>query len=130
MLFRSSVLDLELASSEDLVGAGVTGDTTGMAVGQCTTITPSSRTAEPLIAADLITLTSGAGASATVTPAAARGSADLLRLTFSPGHAPAPSAALITAEMPADFPREDDQASVVVPMAASMVAAGATSICR
>ncbi len=55
-----SVLDLELATSEDLVGAGVTGDTTGMAVGQCTTITPSSRTAEPLLAADPITLTSAA----------------------------------------------------------------------
>src|SRR5258707_9390825 len=118
-----SVLDLELASSEDLDGAGATGDTTGVAVGQCTTITPSSRTAEPLIAADLITLTSAAGASATVTPstvpAEARGSADLLRRTFSPGHARAPSAALITAEMRADFPRAGDPASVVVRMAAS-----------
>ena len=38
-----------------------------MAVAQSTTITPSSRTAEPLIAADLITLTSAAGALATVT---------------------------------------------------------------
>ena len=60
--------------------------------------------------------------------AEARGSADLLRLTFSRGHAPAPSAALITAEMRADFPREGDQASGVVPMEAFMVAAGATSI--
>src|SRR5258708_27282250 len=102
-----SVLDLEWASSEDLVGAGATGDTTGMAVGQCTTITPSSRTAEPLIAADLITLTSAAGALATVTRstvgAAVQGSAGLQRLTFSRGHAPVPSAALITAEMRAAF---------------------------
>ena len=105
-----------------------------MAVAQSTTITPSSRTAEPLIAADLITLTSAAGALATVTPstvaAEARGSADLLRLTFSQGHAPAPSAALITAEMRADFPREGDQASVVVPMEASMVAAVADIVDR
>jgi hypothetical protein len=103
-----------------------------MAVAQSTTITPSSRTAEPLIAADLITLTSAAAASATITPstvaAETRGSADLLRRTFSQGHAPAPSAALITAEMPADFLREGDQASVAVPMEASMVAAGAISI--
>src|SRR5260370_15705276 len=50
-----SVSDLVSGSSEGLVGAGVTGGTTGMAVGQCTTITPSSRIAEPLIAADSIT---------------------------------------------------------------------------
>jgi hypothetical protein len=126
-------LDLEsasaLASSEDLVGVGGTGDTTGMAVAQSTTITLSSLIAEPLIAAELITLTSATAALATVTrPMAEQGSADLLRLTFSQGHAPAPSAALITAEMRGDFPREGDQASVVVLMEASMVAAGATSI--
>src|SRR5260370_5798965 len=50
-----SVLDSVSGSSEGLVGAGVTGGTTGMAVGQCTTITPSSRIAGPLIAADSIT---------------------------------------------------------------------------
>src|SRR5260370_18668448 len=50
-----SALDLVSGSSEGLVGAGVTGGTTGMAVGQCTTITPSSPIAEPLIAADSIT---------------------------------------------------------------------------
>src|SRR5216683_5258077 len=50
-----SVLDLESDTSEDLGGAGATGGTTGMAVGQCTTITPSCRTAEHLIVADSIT---------------------------------------------------------------------------
>src|SRR5260370_32224482 len=49
-----SVSDLVSGSSEGLVGAGVTGGTTGMAVGQCTTITPSSRISEPFIAADSI----------------------------------------------------------------------------
>src|SRR6266481_6880637 len=129
--FRSES-DLELATSEDLVGAGVTGDTTGMAAGQCTTITLSSRTAEPLIAADLITLTSVAGALATETRstevdlgAELRGSTGLQRLTFSREHAPVPSAALITAEMPEAFPPEADQASAVALMEASMAVADA-----
>src|SRR5205085_10689964 len=56
-----SVSDSELATSEDLVGAGATGDTIGMVIGQCTTVTPSFRTAEPLIVADLITLISAGG---------------------------------------------------------------------
>jgi len=120
-------LDLELASSEDLVGAGATGDTTGMAIGQCTTITPSSRTAEPLIAADLIALTSAARGLATVTRstvgAAVQGSAGLQRLTFSRGHAPVPLAALITAEMRADFPHEGNRALEVAPTGASMAVA-------
>src|SRR5260370_40334314 len=49
-----SALDLVSGSSEGLGGAGVTGGTTGMDVGQCTTITPSSRIAEPLIVAGSI----------------------------------------------------------------------------
>jgi len=110
-----------------LVGAGATGDTTGMAAAQCTTIMPSSRAAEPLIAADLITLTSAAGALATVTRstvgAAVQGSAGLQRLTSSRGHAPVPSAALITAEMRADFPPEDNQALEAAPTGASMAVA-------
>src|SRR6266478_9916296 len=74
-----SVLDLESVTSEDLGGAGVTGDMTGMAVGHSTTITPSSRTAETLVTMGSImvisatamvisaTVTSTTAASATAT---------------------------------------------------------------
>ena len=126
-----SVLDLALATSEDLVGAGATGDTTGMAVAQSMTITPSSRTVEPLIAADSITLTSAAGALATQTRSMradlaveVRSSTDLQRLTFSQELAPVRSAALITAEMREDFPPEDDQALEVAPTEAFMAVVG------
>jgi hypothetical protein len=126
-----SVLDLELATSEDLVGAGATGDTTGAVAGQCTTITPSSRTAEPLIAADSITLTSVAAALATQTSfmgaeleAEVRSSTDLQRLTSSQERAPVRSAALITAEMREDFPPEDDQALEAAPTEAFMAVVG------
>jgi len=127
-----SVLDSELATSEDLVGAGVTGDTTGIAVGPSTTITPSSRTAAPLTAADSITPTSATGALPTETPftqAGVTGSTVLQRLTFSPVHAPARSAALITAEMPEAFPPVADQASEAASMAAPMAVADGTREC-
>src|ERR1700740_751907 len=57
--------DLESASaagsSEDLVGGGATGATTGTAVTQSSTITLSSHIAEPSTAADSITLVSATG---------------------------------------------------------------------
>jgi hypothetical protein len=98
-----------------------------MVVGQSIIITPSSRTAEPLIAADSITPTSAAVALATETrftgadlarevPA----STDLQRLTFSQGPVPVLSAASTTAEMREDFPSEDDQALEVAPTEAFM----------
>src|SRR6266481_7766554 len=114
-----SVLDLELASSEDLVGAGATGDTTGTVVAQFTTITPSSHTAEPSIAADSITLTSAAEALATVTRSAvaARGSGDLLDLIFSRARAPVRSVVSITAETRGGSLPVGDQASEAAPAA-------------
>src|SRR5256885_8733499 len=89
--------DLESASasdsSEDLDGAGVTGDTTGTDIAPCTTITPSSRTAVPLIAAASITPTLGAGLLAPGKPSAgaelgAAASTGGPGPTFGRGHAP------------------------------------------
>src|SRR5713226_2373902 len=103
-----SALDLVSGSSEGLGGAGVTGGTTGMAVGQCTTITPSSRIAEPLIVADSITAdliaatlimaTSTIATSTTATPFTG-----LRVFTVSQEHIPARSLAVITAEIPEAF---------------------------
>jgi hypothetical protein len=45
----SSVLDLESACSEDLGGAGITGDATGATIVCCTTTTLTSHTAERLL---------------------------------------------------------------------------------
>src|SRR5258708_6055829 len=116
-----SALDLVSGSSEGLGGAGVTGGTTGMAVGQCTTITTSSRIAEPLIVADsitadliaatLITATSTIATSTTATSATATPSTGLRVFTVSPEHTPARSVALITAEIPEGFPPAEGPAS-------------------
>src|SRR5260370_17601576 len=121
-----SVSDLVSGSSEGLVGAGVTGGTAGMAVGQCTTITPSSRIAEPLSAADLITAdliaatlitailitaTSTIATSTTTTSTTATPSTGLRVFTVSQEHTPARSVALITAEIPEAFPPVEGPAS-------------------
>jgi hypothetical protein len=100
-----------------------------MAVGQSTTATRLSRTAEPLTAADSITPTSATGALATETPfteAGVTGSTDLQRLTFSREHTRARSAASITAEMPEAFPPVADQASEAASMEAPMAVADGT----
>ena len=125
-------LDLESgsasASSEDLDGAGITGDTTGMAEEQFTTTTLMSRIAEPsLIAitsmeAILVTATRSTEAMLGSEVGASTG---MQRLTFSREHAPVRSAALITAEMREDFPPVGDQASGVAPMGAPMAVADA-----
>src|SRR5215467_622339 len=84
-----SVSGLESVSSEDLDGAGDTGDTTGMAVGHFSTITPGS-----LTAGTSVTAASTTAADSTVLPG----------FTLSQGRAPARSVALIMAEMPEAFP--------------------------
>src|SRR5216683_2798714 len=104
-----SVLDLESGTSEDLGGAGVTGGTTGMAVGHSTTITPSSRTAETLVTMGSIMVISATAASATATR-----STEVRASTGSQERTPAPSAALITGEMPEAFPPAGDRALEVV----------------
>src|SRR5258708_15744373 len=91
----------------------VTGGTTGMAIGQCTTITPSSRIAEPLIVADSITAdliaatlimaTSTIATSTTTTSTTATPFTGLRVFTVSQEHIPARSVALITAEIPEAF---------------------------
>src|SRR5260370_23154964 len=108
-----SVLDSVSGSSEGLVGAGVTGGTTGMAVGQCTTITPSSRIAGPLIAADsitadlitadLITADLTTATLITATSTTATPSTGLRGFTVSQEHTPTRLVALITAEIPEAF---------------------------
>ena len=118
-----SVLDLESDTLEDLGGAGVTGGTTGTAVGQSTTITPSSRAAELLITADSIAVTSAEAASATATSATAMRFTEVRAFTVSQECTLARSVALITAEMseafpPAGGPALEVAASMeVVPMA-------------
>src|SRR5882724_1920310 len=130
-------LDLESASasasSEDLGGAGITGDTIGMAVQRYTTTTLISRIAErSLIAitsieAILVTATSTTATRSTeaILGAEVGVSTGRQRLTFSQEHAPVRSAALITAEMREDFPPEGDQASEVALTGASMAVADA-----
>src|SRR5260370_32939454 len=91
-----SALDLVSGSSEGLGGAGVTGGTTGMAVGQCTTITTSSRIAEPLIVADsitadliaetLMTATSNIATTTTATSTTATPSPGLRGVTVNPNN--------------------------------------------
>src|SRR6266849_5904598 len=103
-----SALDLVSGSSEGLGGAGATGGTTGMAVGQCTTITPSCRTAEHLIVADsiaatLITATSTIATSTTTTSTTATPSTGLRVFMVSQEHTPTRLVALITAEIPEAF---------------------------
>src|SRR5205085_3358116 len=116
-----SVSDSELATSEDLDGAGITGDTTGTDIAPCTTITPLSRTAVPLIAAVSITRTSGAELLAAETRSAeaeleAPASTGVQRRTFSREHAPVRSAVLTMVEMSGDFPRNAAPASAEVPV--------------
>lgn len=110
--------DLVSGSWEDLDGAGVIGDTTGMAAGQCTTIAPSSRTAQLLITADSVTLTSGAVTSAVVASVTAPDSMGLQAFTLSVEPARARSVDLITEAMFEAFPHAGDRALEVASMEA------------
>src|SRR5215831_10228609 len=90
-----SVSGLESVSSEDLDGAGDTGDTTGMAVGHFSTITPGSLTAGTLVTTDSITVISATVTSVTAASTTAADSTVLPGFTLSQGRAPARSVALI-----------------------------------
>src|SRR5260370_24287682 len=101
-----SVLDSESATSEDLGGAGITGDMTGMAARRFTTTTPTSPAAERLsIAATSTTATSIMAISVTATR-----STGLRPVTVSHEHAPARSVALITWANSEAFPPEGGRA--------------------
>src|SRR6266852_6878494 len=124
-------LDLESVSgsafSEDMDGAGITGDTTGTAEQRSTTTTPTSLTAErSSIATISTTATSTMATRSTETDLAAevRGSTGLRPLTFSQEHAPARSVALIMVAMSEASPPAGGRALEVAPTAVvSMVAA-------
>src|SRR6266852_25737 len=118
-------LDSESASgsafSEDMGGAGITGDTTGTAEQRSTTTTPTSLTAErSSIATTSIAATSTMATRSREADLAAevRGSTGLRRLTFSQEHARAHSVALITAETSEAFPPAGGQALEVAPVEA------------
>jgi len=116
-------LDLASASSENLGGAGATGDMTGMAVERSTTITPSSHIAESSVTRGSITVASATTASATVTlptvtSATATPFTGTQAFTGSRECTLARSEALVTAEMSEAFPRADGRALAVVLMAA------------
>src|SRR5216684_2633872 len=126
------VLDLVSAFSEDLGGAGATGDMTGTADERSSTITPSSH-----IAMSSVTRDSIMAISATVAPTAAdsmglrvftgaRASTEIPAFTRSRERALARSVASITAAMCEGFHLADGRVLEVAPMeAVSMVAADA-----
>ncbi len=118
-------LDLELGSasvsSEDTVGTGITGDTTGTAGQSFITITPTSPTAgRSLIAIISATTTSTTATLITAMPSTEMGT----RLfTRNQVHAPARSVGLITAAMSVAFRLAGARALEVAPMeVVSMVA--------
>src|SRR5713101_140128 len=123
-------LDLESASgsafSEDMDGAGITGDTTGTAGQRSTTTAPTSLTAErSSIATTSTTATSIMATRSAEADLAAevRGSTGLRLLTFSQEHAPARSVASIMAETSEAFPPAGGRALEVVPVEAVFMAA-------
>src|SRR5258708_2246135 len=123
-------LELESASesafSEDMGGAGITGDTTGTAGQGSTTTTPTSLTAErSSIATTSIAATSTMATRSTEANLAAevRGSTGLRLLTFSQEHAPGRSVGLITAETSEAFPPAGGRALEVAPAAVVFMAA-------
>lgn len=113
-----SVSGLESVSSEDLGGAGATGDTTGMAVGHFPTVTPGSRIVETLVTTGFITVISATVTSVTAVSTAAADSTALPVFTASQGHAPARLVALSMAEMSEAFPPAGGRAFMEVAMAA------------
>src|SRR6266852_8307621 len=132
-----SVLDLESGTSEDLGGAGVIGDTTGVAMGRCSTTTATFPTVTRSSIMAILTvavsataaLTTAASATATLTTAAsatATRSTEVRAPTGSQECTPALSVALITAEMSEAFPPAGDRAlevaasMEVVPMAVAV----------
>src|SRR5712664_3477872 len=109
-----SVLDLESGTSEDLGGAGITGDMTGMAARRFTTTTPTSL---------IVTRSSIMAILTTAASAVATHSTAVRAPTGSQECTPARSVGLITAEMSEAFPPAGDRAlevaasMEVVPMA-------------
>jgi hypothetical protein len=116
------VLDLESASSEDLGGAGATGDTTGMAGEPSTTITPSSRTAMSSVTRGSITVVSATATSATVTSVTATRFTGVRAFTGGQERIPGRSVASVTAEVSAGFPLADGRALEVAATAVAAVA--------
>src|SRR5713101_6624523 len=94
------VLDLESGTSEDLGGAGVTGGTTGVVMGRCSTTTSTS----PIVTRSSIMGTLTMAVSATAVLATATCSTEVRASTGSQERTPARSVALITAEMSEAFP--------------------------
>src|SRR5271167_166692 len=111
----ASVLGLASATSEDLDGAGATGDMTGTDVVLSLTITPSSPIAKTSVTRGSITVISHTVTSALVVSitaadsmvlrvfAAARALAEVPAFTLNQGHAPARLVALIMVEMSEAF---------------------------
>src|SRR5260370_12768722 len=109
-------LDLALGSSEDLGGAGATGDMTGTADAGSTTITPTSRTVMSSVTGVSITVapvaaTLGTATSATVISAIATRFTKVRAVTDGQEPNPGVSAALGTAVMFEAFPPADGRAS-------------------
>jgi len=121
-------LDLVSASSEDLGGAGITGDTTGMAVDHSSTTTNGSPTAGILVTTGSIMVTSATATviSATAASITAADSTALRLLTFSQEHAPVRSVALITAGTSEAFPPAGGRALEVEASTEATVAADGT----
>jgi hypothetical protein len=108
-------LDLVSATSEDLGGAGDTGDMTGMAGERSTTITPTSLTAMSSVTRGSITVIPAAATSVTAAPATATSAiatrfTGVRAFTGDQERTPGRSVALVTAEMSEAFPLADGRA--------------------
>src|SRR4029077_15639866 len=115
-----SVLDLESDTSEVLGGAGVIGDTTGVAMGRCSTTTFTSPiVTRSSIMAILIVAVSATAALNTANSATATRSTVVRDIALNQERTPARSVALVTAEMSEVFPPAGTRALEV---AASMEA--------